>query len=135
MSSPVAETRSRTRGVPVWTAVVFDIVLVLVFVLIGRGSHGENVLAGAFATFWPFLVGLLVGWIACLAWRRPAALWPTGVVVWAATLALGMLLRVVSGQGVAVPFIIVAGVVLALFLIGWRAIALGLVVARARRRA
>lgn len=126
---------SRTRGVPVWAAAVLDVVLVLAFVLIGRGSHGENVLAGALVTFWPFLVGLAVGWIACLAWRRPAALWPTGVVVWAATLVLGMLLRVVSSQGIAVSFVIVAGVVLAVFLIGWRAIALAVTALRARRRA
>lgn len=138
VSSPVTESPSRatsTRGVPVWLAVVLDVALVLLFVLIGRGSHGENVLAGALVTFWPFFAGLVAGWLVCLAWRRPGALWPTGVVVWAATLVLGMLLRVVSGQGIAVSFVIVAGVVLAVFLVGWRAIALAVSAARARRRA
>ena len=33
-----------------------------------------------------------------------------------------MLLRVASGQGIAVSFVIVAGLVLAAFLIGWRVI-------------
>ena len=112
-------------------AAVLDVVLVLAFVLIGRGSHGENVIGGALVTFWPFATGLVVGWLVVLAWRRPAVLWPTGVVVWLATLVVGMLLRVVSGQGIAVSFIIVAAVVLAVFLIGWRAIALAV---RARRR-
>ncbi|QDZ14056.1 DUF3054 domain-containing protein [Humibacter ginsenosidimutans] len=123
--------RSTTGGIV--TAAVIDVVLVLAFVLIGRGSHGENIVGGAFTTFWPFAAGLVVGWIVCLAWRRPFALWPTGVVAWAATLVIGMLLRVVSGQGVAVSFVIVAAIVLAVFLIGWRAVALP-IRTRARRR-
>lgn len=118
---------------PLWLAIVLDIVLVLVFVLIGRGSHGENILSGTLVTAWPFLVGLALGWFASLGWRRPAALWPTGVVVWAGTVVFGMLFRVVSGQGVATSFVIVAGIVLAVFLIGWRAIAL-VVVSRFVRR-
>jgi hypothetical protein len=115
-------------------AAVLDVVLVLAFVLIGRGSHGENVVAGALTTFWPFAVGLLVGWLATIALRRPLALWPTGVIVWLATLVVGMLLRVVSGQGIAVSFVIVATVVLAVFLIGWRAVALLVQRLAARRR-
>lgn len=118
---------------PLWLAILIDAALVLVFVLIGRGSHGENVLAGALVTFWPFLVGLVVGWLLVVALRRPAALWPTGVVVWAATLVLGMVLRVVSSQGIAVSFVIVAAVVLAVFLLGWRAIALAVAAVRSRR--
>jgi len=42
------------------------------------------------------------------SWRRPMALLPTGVGVWLCTVALGMLLRVVSGQGTAFAFILVA---------------------------
>jgi hypothetical protein len=38
-----------------------------------------------------------------------------------------------GSQGVAVPFVIVAGVVLAVFLLGWRAISLVAKVLRARR--
>jgi type IV secretory pathway VirB2 component (pilin) len=34
-----------------------------------------------------------------------------------------MLLRALSGQGVAVAFVVVAGITLLLFLVGWRAIA------------
>jgi hypothetical protein len=129
-SSSAAAVRSAGTAAVVLSAVL-DVVLVLAFVLIGRGSHGENVIGGALTTFWPFAVGLVIGWAACLAWRRPMALWPTGVVVWAATLVLGMALRVVSGQGIAGPFVVVAAVVLAVFLIGWRAIALAV---RALRR-
>jgi hypothetical protein len=81
-------------------------------------------LAGVWGTAWPFLVGLVLGWAVALAWRHPLAVWPTGVVVWAGTFLAGMLLRVATGQGVALAFVIVAALTLALLLIGWRGIAL-----------
>jgi hypothetical protein len=102
---------------------VVDAVLVVVFAAIGRASHGEAVLAGLFTTAWPFLVGLVVGWLATLAWRAPMRPVRTGIGVWAATVVVGMVLRAVSGQGVVVAFVIVAAVVLAAFLVGWRGIA------------
>ncbi|WP_040784783.1 DUF3054 domain-containing protein [Nocardia pneumoniae] len=110
---------------------VTDALLVVVFCAIGRRSHDEAVLAGLLRTLWPFATGLAAGWLIAASgrWRRGAdearfdgtALWPTGVVVWIGTLVGGMLLRVVSGQGTAVSFVLVAGTVLALFLLGWRA--------------
>lgn len=60
-------------------------------------------------------------------------MWPTGVVVWVSTLVIGMILRVVSGQGIAVSFVIVAAIVLAVFLVGWRAVALLVTTLRRRR--
>ena len=102
-------------------AVVLDVCCVLIFVVIGRASHtkGES-LAGIASTAWPFLCGLAVGWAASRAWRRPLALRPAGLAVWLGTVAVGMVLRVVSGQGTAVAFIIVALAFLGLFLLGWR---------------
>ncbi|HEY7815491.1 MAG TPA: DUF3054 domain-containing protein [Nakamurella sp.] len=109
------------------TAAVIDALLVLVFAAVGRGSHGENVLVGLAGTAWPFLLGLLVGWsVGLLVYRgrfEAMRVAPAGVVIWAGTLVLGMLARVLSGQGTAPSFIVVAGVVLALFLLGWRALA------------
>lgn len=78
---------------------------------------------GVLATAWPFLVAAVLGWLLGRAWRAPLRLWPTGVIVWAVTVAGGMLLRSVSGEGTAVAFVIVATVTLALFLLGWRAVA------------
>jgi hypothetical protein len=105
-------------------AAVLDACCVLVFVVIGRASHTKGeALAGIASTAWPFLAGLVLGWAAARAWRRPLALAPAGVVIWLATVALGMALRVVSGQGTAVSFIVVALVFLGLFLLGWRAVA------------
>jgi hypothetical protein len=104
-----------------WIAVLADVCCVLIFVVIGRASHtkGESV-AGIASTSWPFLCGLATGWAASRAWRRPFALRPAGIAAWLCTVALGMILRVVSGQGTAVAFIIVALAFLGLFLLGWR---------------
>ena len=104
-------------------AVVLDVCCVLVFVIIGRDSHarGES-LAGIASTAWPFLCGLAAGWAAARAWRSPLALRPAGLAVWLGTVAVGMILRVVSGQGTAFAFILVALAFLGLFLLGWRVI-------------
>jgi len=101
-----------------------DACLVLAFVLIGRASHHDGgSLAGLASTAWPFLTGLAVGEIVTRGWRRPAALLPTGVGVWLSTVAVGMILRVVAGQGTAAAFIAVALAFLGLFLLGWRLVA------------
>ena len=98
-----------------------DICCVLVFVVIGRANHhaGETA-AGVASTAWPFLAGLAAGEVATRGWRRPLALVPTGAGVWAGTVIGGQLLRVVSGQGTALAFIIVSVLFLGLFLLGWR---------------
>ena len=104
-------------------AVTADVVCVLVFCAIGRRSHAEGLtLTGVAETAWPFLTGTAAGWLVSRGWRRPTALTPTGVVVWIATVAVGMLLRKVSGQGVAVSFVVVASTVTAVLLLGWRAV-------------
>jgi len=114
-----SETGSRSTVI---AAGALDAVLVLVFATIGRLSHGET-LAGLGITYWPFLGGLLLGWLLVRAWRSPRGVIPTGLGLWIATVAGGLLLRVVSGQGVQLSFAIVTTVVLGVFLMGWRAIA------------
>jgi len=101
---------------------VVDVVAVLVFCAVGRRSHDEGlVLSGVATTAWPFLTGTLIGWLASRGWRRPAAVVPTGVVVWLCTVVVGMALRKVSSAGVAVSFVVVAATVTAVLLLGWRA--------------
>jgi FtsH-binding integral membrane protein len=48
---------------------------------------------------------------------------PAGAGAWLGTVVLGMVLRVVAGQGTAVAFVVVALVFLGLFLLGWRVLA------------
>jgi hypothetical protein len=104
------------------TAGGLDAGLVLVFAAIGRLSHGES-LAGLGVTYWPFLGALIVGWVVLRAWRHPRTIVLTGLGIWIATVAGGLLLRAISGQGVQLSFAIVTTIVLGVFLLGWRAIA------------
>jgi hypothetical protein len=121
-------------------AALADLGCVLLFVVIGRANHhAGGSLAGLWDTAWPFGAGLAVGLVATRYWQRPAAVVPVGVGVWLCTVAIGMLLRVVSGQGTAFAFILVALAFLGLFQLGWRAaVSLApraLVRARSRSRA
>jgi Protein of unknown function (DUF3054) len=105
-------------------AIALDCCCVLAFVIIGRHTHhdGDGV-AGVWHTAWPFLAGLAVGLVAGRAWRRPLALVPAGLSAWLGAAAVGMLIRVLAGQGTAAAFIGVAFAFLALFLLGWRVVA------------
>ena len=101
-----------------------DVVGILVFVAIGRTTHTDGVtVPGMASTSWPFLAGAAFGWVAAGGWRRPWELVPTGVVIWVSCVAVGMLLRVMAGQGTAPAFILVALAFLGLALLGWRALA------------
>ena len=105
-------------------ALVADVLCVAVFCAIGRRSHAEGVsVSGIAETAWPFLTGTAAGWLLSRGWRRPAALAPTGVVVWACTVVVAMVLRKASSQGTAASFIVVASVTTAVLLLGWRAAA------------
>ncbi|MCV7257693.1 DUF3054 domain-containing protein [Mycobacterium shimoidei] len=100
----------------------WDVGCVLVFCALGRRSHDEGLdIAGVAATAWPFVTGTMLGWLVSRGWRRPTAVAPTGVIVWLSTVVVGMLLRKATSAGVAASFVVVASVVTALLLLGWRA--------------
>jgi len=103
------------------TWALVDVAVVLVFVAIGRTVHDHgNRLAGLASTSWPFLVGLVVAWFV-LSWRGHAGRSPRdGVAVALITVAVGMILRVLVGQGTAVAFIVVAVVFLGVPMVAWR---------------
>ena len=120
-------TASGTRVRPVAAALAADVLCVLVFCAIGRRSHAEGVtLAGVAETAWPFLAGTAAGWLAARAWQRPTALTPTGLIVWLSTVVVGMLLRRATSEGTALSFVVVASVVTATLLLGWRGAAAAL---------
>jgi Protein of unknown function (DUF3054) len=105
----------------VTTALLADVVCVLVFCAIGRRSHAEGItVAGVAETAWPFLSGAAVGWLIARGWQRPTALAPTGVAVWLSTVVIGMLLRKLTSQGTALSFVVVASLSTAVLLLGWR---------------
>jgi Protein of unknown function (DUF3054) len=115
-------------------AAAADLGCAALFVVIGRANHHAGGGAdGLWDTFWPFAAGAVAGLLATRWWRRPVALLPTGVGVWLGTVALGMILRVLAGQGTAFAFILVALAFLGLFQLGWRLLWQRL--AKPRRRA
>lgn len=129
---PADAERSLTRTVML--ALCADIAFVLLFAGIGRSSHErEASLIGLFNTAWPFLVGLAITWLALRVARHPLSVLRAGVPLWIGTVVIGMLLRAATGASVAPAFIIVATVTLAVFVLGWRAIAA--LALRLRRRA
>ncbi|MCJ7726976.1 MAG: DUF3054 domain-containing protein [Acidimicrobiia bacterium] len=101
----------------------FDVLAVVVFVAVGRSSHDEqNTLTAIATTAAPFLIALAAAWLIARAWQAPLS-WPTGIGVWVATAAGGMLLRrFVFHDSTAASFIVVGTVFLGTFLIGWRAL-------------
>jgi hypothetical protein len=108
-----------------------DVLLVVSFAVVGRLSHDEAVdVGGVLTTAWPFLAGLAAAWLL-VRWRSGA--WPAhlghGITVWVVTVAVGMVLRALTGAGTAPSFVVVATVVLGILLLGSRA----LIVWRPRR--
>ncbi|MFH5822362.1 DUF3054 domain-containing protein [Georgenia sp. AZ-5] len=104
-----------------WWWFGLDLACVLVFALVGMLMHG-SALSEYFQTAWPFVVGLAVAWMAPGTRDVPLIIWPTGVIVWAVTTAVGLALRWASGDGVSGAFPLVTAIVLAVLLIGWRVV-------------
>lgn len=100
-----------------------DLLAVLVFAAVGRSSHAEMVNAyGVLATAAPFLLGLLLGWLVVRAWHAPLRL-PVGVAVWAGVVTAGLGVRAVFTHRLPLTFVLITVAVLALLLLGWRAVA------------
>ena len=118
--TPPAAPRARPR-VPWAAALAVDVAGVLLFAAVGRRTHELGV-AGVLETAWPFLAGLLVGWIAWRVHRAPLSLWPRGVALWLTTVTVGMGLRVLTGEGTALSFVLVTLGVLGLLLLAPRAL-------------
>ncbi len=106
-------------------AFVIDVAFVLVFAAVGRSSHDEGLSAlGVLEVAWPFLTGLVVGWAVS---RQLRGGWPVrpraALVPWICTVAVGIVLRAVTGAGVAASFVLVASLTLLAFIVGWRCLA------------
>lgn len=113
------------RSYTPFLALVTDLVCVLVFVVVGKADHATGLAPAAVAgTAWPFVVALLAGWLATLAWRSPSRIWPTGVFVWAVTVIGAMPLRLLTGEGAPLSFVVVTSLFLVVTMLGWRTVAL-----------
>lgn len=114
---------ARDRVARPWLALLGDVVVLVVFVLVGRRSHHEDAgLAGFVRVWWPFVVGLLVAWLVTGLWRAPLA-WPRAIGAWLVTVAVGMALRIaVEGRDFKVAFTIVTLLFVGAGMLGWRAV-------------
>lgn len=118
-----ASDSQRTEPPSVLIALLFDVLAVLIFALAGRVSHDEAITVGGMvSTAGPFLVGLLVGWFLGLFKLREARSLQFAILIWGATLFVGMGVRAFTGGGTPASFVVVAAVVLAVLLVGWRLI-------------
>jgi hypothetical protein len=98
-----------------------DLIIVLIFVVIGRVTHDHGVYAGGvLSTAWPFVSGLAVGWLVMRATGRSGTRPRDGGIICLYTVVVGMTLRVIAGQGTAIAFILVALGFLGAFMIAWR---------------
>jgi len=121
-------SRSINERTPLAAAI--DAGVVTAFVAIGRRNHDEDPgVIGLLSTAAPFLVGLVVGWLAAKAWDDPMPV-RKGLIIWPITVAVGMIGRRLTGDGTAVSFIVVATAFLGATLVGWRAARLAIVARR-----
>ena len=105
--------------------VAADLICVAVFVIIGRISHDEGLSAsGLVRTGWPFVVGVVGGYIGIALTRWPALSHAGAAVITVKTLVIGLVLRYgVARDDTPFAFVVVTVLVLALFMFGWRALA------------
>ena len=117
-------------------AAVADAICLAVFVAAGRQSHDIGGGAGWFvAVLWPFLAGwFAAAMVTQLYTARSRWLARTAATV-IAGVALALLLRAtVTHRGTPVAFIVVAYAFVALLVVGWRLLLLGVRQVQRRRR-
>ncbi|MBE1513565.1 DUF3054 domain-containing protein [Nesterenkonia halotolerans] len=131
-AAPSSVRRGSARRVLPWMLLALDGLLVIGFAAMGNRNHATGLaLTDVLQTAAPFLLGLLISSLAVRFWRRPSRLWPDALVVILGTVALGMVLRVLSGTGGAQwSFVLVATLVLGVLLLARRIISSRLVTAR-----
>lgn len=116
---------SSFEKIPRWFFV--DLAFVLLFVALGRSAHHHAYsIGGMISTTWPFAIGLGVGWLFVTFDHRSGTSLKDGSLIVVVMVSLGMLLRVLSGQGTALAFIFVALAFLGLMLLGSRLLFRGL---------
>jgi hypothetical protein len=114
--------RRRDRLSP-WIAFGADLLVLVVFVLVGRRSHDEGSgVEGFLRVWWPFAVALVVATVASGTWRAPLE-WRRAIVTWLVTVALGMTLRIaVQGRDFKPTVVIVTTVFVGAGMLGWRGV-------------
>lgn len=122
-NSPTTPLKKSSSWVP-WLGLLLDIILVCVFAGLGRQSHELGLqLGNILYTAAPFLIALVVISVLTQFWKTSRQIWPTALIVWLFTTVGGLFLRItVFEETAATSFQIVTASVLAVFLVGRRAI-------------
>lgn len=103
---------------------ILDAALIILFALLGRREHEHGLgLGGILLTALPFLIAYVIMTVVSKPRVTINKIWPTGILVWLGTVAVGMALRILMGKTAAISFVIVTLVVLAVFLLGRRVVA------------
>lgn len=118
-------------------AVVLDLIAITVFAVLARIAHQSEdmplTFLGILSTLWPFVIGVALGWIVVSAAGRSAVrVRSGGWLVWLVTVIVG--LAIWGIRNTSFPhwsFILVASLMSALLMLGWRGIH-ALVVKRGR---
>ncbi|GAB3076754.1 DUF3054 domain-containing protein [Corynebacterium aquatimens] len=102
------------------TALALDFVAIAAFALMARAAHQSETMpfnfAGWVSTVWPFALGVALGWLITRQNK--------GVIIWLVTVVTGLVIWGIRNQ--ALPhwsFVIVATVMSALLMLGWRGVA------------
>ena len=102
-------------------AATVDAATIILFAALGRRTHDEgSAVSGTLVVAAPFLIGYVVA-AAALRLRRDPFSVRRAAPVWAAGIALGMVLRgTVFDRGLAPAFVVVAFVTTGALMLGWR---------------
>ena len=102
------------------TAIAADYVAIAVFALAARGAHQSETMpfnfTGWLSTLWPFALGVTLGWLIVRDNK--------GGAIWGITVITGLVIWGIRNQ--AIPhwsFVIVATIMSALLMLGWRFVA------------
>ena len=102
------------------SAIAADYVAIAVFALLARAAHQSDEMpfnfTGWLSTLWPFALGVTLGWLIT---RKN-----NGGIIWIVTVVTGLVIWGIRNQDIPHwSFIIVATVMSALLMLGWRGVA------------
>lgn len=103
---------------------VADLTCVLALAVGGKSSHdGSDSDWVVLAIAWPYALaaGLAHAYLTSSG-RQTRRAWPEGAIVLVVTYVVGMLLRAISGRGLAPGFLVVTVIFLAVTMLGWRGV-------------
>ncbi|QGU05700.1 DUF3054 domain-containing protein [Corynebacterium comes] len=110
------------------SALSADVVAIAAFALFARIAHQTDDMplnvAGWLSTLWPFLLGIALSWVVIvIAGWNGARVVPAGVTAWLITVVVGLGIWTLRNGGLPHwSFILVATIMSALLVLGWRVV-------------